>query len=55
MAVRGNFYNNRRMAAPGRSVASESPVMTRGGGAASQQVMALAQIYFFSITSPKLG
>lgn len=43
MAVRGNFYNNRRMAAPGRSVASESPVMTRGGGAASQQVMALAQ------------
>ena len=44
MAVRGNFYNrSRRMAAPGRSMAAESPVMTRGGGAASQQVMALAQ------------
>ena len=44
MAVRGNFYNrSRRMASPGRSMAAVSPAMTRGGGAASQQVMALAQ------------
>ena len=40
MAIRGNFYGSRR--APARERVAESPAV-RGGGAASQQILTLAQ------------